>query len=321
MQKTIKSFLCLLFALITVFSSSLTSFAYSLGDVDMDKTVTAADARTVLRAAVSLEQLSEQQTNLADMDKDKIISSADARLILRAAVSLNVVAGNPKFEKCLYETAHPLLGQTKPLYSGVLKNFQKWCCYYTVEDVFRTALKNAGYSSSEIDRFAPTRFSKDSLAKAVSNLLGVKWPAWATLSSTDFYVPSLLADYYIKNSAVASTYFFYTYYDDVVESKVYNRNAAHVKAYRPKIGDILFMSNKTKTYKNGYPTIDHTAQIIKLYDDGAFLTTEGSIIESKEGDGMARVRERVYRYNSDSGTYEFINNSKIICLLIASPKL
>ncbi|MBR5410185.1 MAG: hypothetical protein IK104_05895 [Clostridia bacterium] len=61
------------------------------GDVDGDFTVTAADARLALRAAVALETLTPEQTAVADADFDGSITAADARLILRAAVGLETL--------------------------------------------------------------------------------------------------------------------------------------------------------------------------------------------------------------------------------------
>lgn len=61
-----------------------------LGDTDGDHTVTSADARTVLRAAVGLEILDSIQEECADIDWDKIISTADARAVLRYSVGLPV---------------------------------------------------------------------------------------------------------------------------------------------------------------------------------------------------------------------------------------
>ncbi len=61
---------------------------YMLGDVDADKSVSAADARLALRASVDLEKLSAIQKKAADADKDTNITAADARLILRASVGL-----------------------------------------------------------------------------------------------------------------------------------------------------------------------------------------------------------------------------------------
>ncbi len=69
------------------------------GDVDADGSVTSADARLTLRAAVKLESLSEAQKKIADMNKDGNIEPTDARLILRTAVkleSLTPFAGDDK---------------------------------------------------------------------------------------------------------------------------------------------------------------------------------------------------------------------------------
>ncbi len=61
---------------------------YILGDVDMNGSVDAADARFALRAAVKLDSLSDIQSKAADADKNGIIEANDARLILRHTVGL-----------------------------------------------------------------------------------------------------------------------------------------------------------------------------------------------------------------------------------------
>ena len=73
--------------------SSLTVFAAALdfGDVNGDNKTTAADARTVLRAAVGLEVLNAEQTKASDVNFDGKITAADARSILRAAVGLETL--------------------------------------------------------------------------------------------------------------------------------------------------------------------------------------------------------------------------------------
>ena len=337
-NEKMKKILCLVLSFVLLLSGAVFVFAAEKGDVDGDGTVAAADARLALRASVGLEELSEEQFVQADFDGDGNVAAADARSILRLSVGLSNEEEPPAdeppvepevyvpserellFYDTLYEVCHPLLGQTKPMYNNaLLKNFQKWCCYYTIVDVFRPALEKAGYSQATIDRIAPTKFSKDSIAKALSNILGVKWPDWFVIDTLDLLIPSLLCDYYVKTPEAAETYFLYDYYDDVVEAKVYEHSDADRVKYVPRVGDILFMSNKTRTYENGYPTVDHTAQIIKVYEDGTFLCTEGSIVESSEGDGLARVRERRYRYNEELGTYEFVNNPIVIVLAAAHP--
>lgn len=61
---------------------------YTLGDVNGDNSVTAADARLALRASVGLENLEGAALKAADADKNNEITAADARLILRASVGL-----------------------------------------------------------------------------------------------------------------------------------------------------------------------------------------------------------------------------------------
>lgn len=304
-----KKFMSLMLAVVILMCSFVPSFAAKKGDVDFNGTVEAADARLALRCAVSLETLSEEQLKIADMDADGVITSADARLILRTAVGLESVVEQEEvkeaemidtgdgeiefsvFEKALYDTAHPLLGLTKS--NEILVTFPKWCCIYTMVDVFRPTLKSIGFTDERINEVAPL-----------------------------IIVPSFLNNYYQTHSEYAEYYVFYEYYDEIITQSVYSPTPNTV-TYEPKVGDIMFMSNKTRTYQtvNGveYPTVDHTAQIIEVYDDGTFLCTEGSIIESP--DPYARVRERVYRYNEEIGTYEFVNNSVVIVLGVARPLL
>lgn len=62
--------------------------SYSMGDVDFDGSVTASDARLILRYAVNLEKFNEAQLLLADLDGIDGVTAADARLALRTAVGL-----------------------------------------------------------------------------------------------------------------------------------------------------------------------------------------------------------------------------------------
>ena len=70
-----------------------------MGDIDSDDSVTTADARLALRAAVGLEQLTASQKLRADVDSDSKITAADARAILRAAVELEELT--PEFKNYL----------------------------------------------------------------------------------------------------------------------------------------------------------------------------------------------------------------------------
>ncbi len=336
-MRIMKKFISLVLALTFVFTCGVISFAAEKGDVDGDGSIAAADARVALRYSVGLDALSEEQIKLADYDENGSITAADARCIIRVSVGLPadgteepVVPEYPepevhipsekelKFRETVYNISHPLLGQTKPNYPT---NFQKWCCYYTIKDVFRPALEQAGYTKAQIDLLAPTKFSADSIAKGLSNLTGTSWPSWLVITTLDLMIPSFLADYYIKTPAAAETFFMFDFYDDIIESKVYEHDDEDRALYRPRVGDILFISNKTKTYENGYPTVDHTAQITQVFEDGTFLCTEGSLVYAYEGDNRARVRERKYRFNDETGTYEYFNNPLVVVLFAAQPKL
>ncbi len=334
-KKKMKKILCLVLALSVFVSCAVFSSAAEKGDIDRDGEITSTDARLALRISVNLEAPDEEQSILADYDEDGAVSAADARAILRASVGLFDEAPTEKeeyvpseqeelFYTVLYEIAHPFLGQHKVMFdNAIMKNFQKWCCLYTIGDVFRPALEKAGYSKEHIDLVAPNKFSRDSVAKILSNVLNISWPDWFIVD-LELYVPSLLCDYYIKTPEAAETFFLYDFYDDMVETKLYEHSEEDRSDYVPRIGDVLFIANKQNTSdinKFGYPTVAHTAQIIEIYEDGSFLCTEGSLVESYEGDDLARVRERKYRFNKEVGTYEFTGNPNVVVLMATHPAL
>lgn len=348
-----KKFISVISAAVLLLTGVVFASAAEKGDVDADGRISASDARMALRFSVGLEIPTDEQKVLADFDSNGTITAADARCILRVSVGLPVDGNenpeNPEnpaepevpvqkpvhvpserelaFYNSLYETAHPMLGgNIKAFEFPLLKNFQKWCCLYTIKYVFRPALEKAGYSKSEIDRLAPQTFSSDSLSKILSNATNISWSDKFVVDSLPLYVPSLLADYYIKTPEAADVYFLYDFYDDMVETKVYEHSDEDIKNYTPRIGDVLFISNKSDTYANGYPTVDHTAQIIKVYKDGTFLCTEGSLLDKSEGDGIARVRERRYMFDKQTGAYCYVDFDanliyrSIVVLYAAQPK-
>lgn len=60
----------------------------TLGDVNFDGRVTAADARLILRCSALLEHFSSSQKSRADMSGDGKVSATDARIALRWAAGL-----------------------------------------------------------------------------------------------------------------------------------------------------------------------------------------------------------------------------------------
>lgn len=348
-----KKILSLILAVTMLFSGVLFAFAAEKGDIDGDGSITAADARLALRMAVGLEAVTEEILLVADYDGNGNVEASDARAILRKSVGLpdekpakpsepsepEKPAQKPEyvpsekellFYQNLYDTAHPLLGSYPALYdnsnplSFLLKNFQKWCCLHTISNVFRPALEKSGYSKAQVDLLAPRTFSRDSLAKLLSNVLGISWSDKFVVDSLPLYVPSLLSDYYIKTPDAADVYFLYDFYDDMIENKVYEHSDEDRANYQPRIGDVLFISNKTKTYENGYPTVDHTAQIIEILPDGTFICTEGSLIDQNDPTGLARVQERRYMYDEKTGSYCYRDDAyiyrHIVVLYAAQPK-
>ena len=314
-----------------------------LGDVDMDRSVTVADARYALRISVGLEDFpADSQAYLsADVDNSGDVSVDDARRILRACVGLEWYEHthnyyhaycrlcnqlDPKhyplsfktdFERILYETSHPLINKASDelpankggLMESIYYGIGKWCCYYTIHHVFEPALQKAGYSSQKVSRIAPNNYDAKLLAKGllVSPMLSL-------------HVPSLLMDYYMTHPQYCSTYILHEFMDDVVNNRMYYRSS-NADEYVPEVGDILFMSNKERTYVDGHPTVDHTAQIIQVYADGSFFCTEGCIINTTEPDQKPRVRERMYFYDAQSQTYKYRYNDIVVVLVCVKPDL
>ena len=91
-----KKTITLILSLIMLFSvAQVTSMALIPGDVDGNGKTEATDARLALRAAVGLDELSEDEKIAADVDHNKTVDATDARLILRAAVGLEKLPGSP----------------------------------------------------------------------------------------------------------------------------------------------------------------------------------------------------------------------------------
>ena len=87
-KKYVKLLLCLAAIVSTLVVMSLSANAFLTGDVNTDKVITADDARLILRTAVKLETLTEQQFKIADINDDGQITANDARLVLRMSVNL-----------------------------------------------------------------------------------------------------------------------------------------------------------------------------------------------------------------------------------------
>lgn len=329
MKNTVKRIISFVLAAVMLFSAAIFADAAGrqYGDVNYDGEISSEDARLALRGSVGLETLVGDDFKAADVDGDGELTSADARYILRWSVGLDggdVTEAEKQFGEMLYAVSHPKLNTYPEMFAHwPLNQFQKWCCYYTIHESFRPALEKCGYSQKRIDELAPTNYSKEALSKALVNgIHAPEWAAWLANPSVRFYVPSLLMDYYYSHPDIARVYNFYDYYDDVVNARMYYADKDDIKAYYPHVGDVLFMSNKTMTYSYGHPTIDHTAQIMKITGTDkngypTFLCTEGSIIENYEGDNIGKVRERTYHFNPEIGTWEFDYNPVVIVLTAA----
>ncbi len=88
MKRFILSLISSILIILMLFPIFSSAEAQLYGDIDKNGKVEASDARTVLRASVALEELSNNEAFIADCDNSPGITANDARIILRMSVSL-----------------------------------------------------------------------------------------------------------------------------------------------------------------------------------------------------------------------------------------
>ena len=128
MNRNIVKLLALLLTVCFALALPLAANAAVTGDVDGDGTVTAADARLALRAAVALEDYKKGSAQFtgADVIADGEVTAADARIILRMAVDLEpkenqydiLRSGTFYFEGSMTDVG----GETTPMTLGYSKD-------------------------------------------------------------------------------------------------------------------------------------------------------------------------------------------------------
>ncbi len=79
-----------------ILAKRTSEITYSLGDVDNDGKITAADARMALRMSVNLDKPTDDQKLAADVDGNGNVTAADARIILRVSVNLEKIESYKK---------------------------------------------------------------------------------------------------------------------------------------------------------------------------------------------------------------------------------
>lgn len=109
-----KKLTALLIVLILTFTLMVTASAATVlkGDVDMNGKITAMDARTVLRAAARLDEITDTQKIIADVSGDSKVTASDARTILRRAANIEKDLGTVEIEDASGDTG--TIETTKP---------------------------------------------------------------------------------------------------------------------------------------------------------------------------------------------------------------
>ncbi|MBQ8209965.1 MAG: dockerin type I repeat-containing protein [Clostridia bacterium] len=110
-MKKAKRLLSILMVVAIMLSMGIMAFAaeYTLGDVNADGEITAADARLILRNSAELEVLSAEQKAVADINSDGDVTASDARIALRISAELedikDYITAIPDEEKVREEDA------------------------------------------------------------------------------------------------------------------------------------------------------------------------------------------------------------------------
>lgn len=111
-----------------------------IGDVNGDKSVTAADARLILRNSVSLEVFSAEQKKKADTNADGTITASDARTVLRMSVGLEKIKTETQPDPFNYIAM-------AEKYSGLAIND-----FYHIKGQYPTATPEGAYVMYFVDR-------------------------------------------------------------------------------------------------------------------------------------------------------------------------
>ncbi len=168
-----KKILALLLAIAMLLVPAVTAQANSLGDIDGNNFVDAADARLALRIAVGLEDRmgpGTPQYAAADADGNGTVEAADARILLRVAVGLESLhtgadTGAPLSSKEIYKKAAAYTFEINVVtadYEAIGSGFaiSKDGCivtnYHVIEDAEKitvTDLSGRAYTLTEIAAF------------------------------------------------------------------------------------------------------------------------------------------------------------------------
>ncbi len=151
-KKTLKLLFALIVSAATLLICTVSSNAAFIGDItDGDNLVTANDARTILRAAVGLDVLTEEQKDIADTDEDGKITATDARAALRISVGLDEV---------LHYYAKEIITAPTCTEAGLMKLTCTEC-----EDAYEKELEALGHELSEPEIITEVTCEADGLEK------------------------------------------------------------------------------------------------------------------------------------------------------------
>ena len=151
-NKTLKLLFALIASVTTLLICTVSSNAALVGDVtDNDNLVTANDARTILRASVGLDTLTQEQMSIADTDEDGRITAADARTALRISVGL---------DETLHYYTKEIITAATCTEAGLMKRTCTEC-----EDAYEAEIEALGHALSEPEVLAEVTCETDGLEK------------------------------------------------------------------------------------------------------------------------------------------------------------
>ncbi len=146
-------FVLMLFGILYITPVAGAAEKYSLGDVDGNGNITAADARLALRASVQLENLSLGAMTAADVNGDDYVTASDARTILRVSVGLESFAVTPVVPAEMPETTAEI-------------------CDFYKNGIDELKKGKAGYTKKEWQNVDPVNISYAFINEAVQGVIG-----------------------------------------------------------------------------------------------------------------------------------------------------
>ena len=282
-----RSILSIILATILILSSLVMSASALLtGDMDTDGTVSASDARVVLRASVGLEKLNDTGKKLADADGDGTVSASDARLVLRASVGLESLGEQSAAHPANHSfTTVSMTGETKCSIAG---------CDATLPS-FNSMVNVLKTTESGVVRF--TRIDEqisEEFPELKSEWEFFAWMANPTTKKTTSFTGIEENRYLTKNNFCS---YYQSFVSDLTDSEVASKKIETVSTvdFASSLPDSITVKNSTFTTKQ---------MKAQTYGDlyKITVTVKDSTYDLKDEKSYTSVLDKIY-YKNFFGTF------------------